>query len=157
MLSLIDTVNPILNRQKSSLKSRFENLASGPSSYINGTFFKKLTGLGDNDKKGSDNITETIVGQQQRSEVFEQHLKELISNYVITPFAGSILLITSTESAAGENYASMDRGWKGYALSLKIHEISGDKKALIREPNAKKLVGALLNHIHSLSRRVGKL
>lgn len=154
ILTLIDSVNPVLtNTPQSSFRNRFESLAVAPA----GSLFKRLTGRGKSEKPSQStqiqNSNETVISPNFRGVIFEKLLTDLIGKYQIRPFAGSILLITSTDNAASENYAAIDRGWKGYALSLKIHEIPGDRQELIKEPNVKKLVSALLSHIDSVARR----
>ena len=99
------------------------------------------------------NITETLISPNFRKVIYEKGLQELIEKYRIKPYTGSILLISSTDSAASKNYASIDRGWKGYALSLKIHEIQGDRNSLVKEPNARKVVTALLAYIKSVTKK----
>lgn len=158
LLSLIDSVNQVKNQKQSFFRDRFENLAAAPASYLNGVLFKKLAGRAGQSESGLDtqeNLSnQTVISPNFRSVIFESYLKELIDNYEISPFSGSILLITSTESGTLGPYASVDRGWKGYSLSLKIHEIQGDQTALITEPNAKKVVNALLGHIDAVSKRM---
>ncbi|MFK7803641.1 MAG: AMP-binding protein [Anaerolineae bacterium] len=153
MLTLIDSINPaILTSPQKSFKNRFESLAIAPA----GALFKRLTGrskMAANSGANGPINHETIISPNFRGVIFEKLLNDLIAKYQIRPFAGSILLITSTDNAASENYAGIDRGWKGYALSLKIHEIPGDRQALIKEPNVKKLVGTLLRHIDAVARR----
>ncbi|MEM8856919.1 MAG: thioesterase domain-containing protein, partial [Chloroflexota bacterium] len=158
LLGLVDSVNPLQSQKQSSFRDRFENLATAPASYLNGTLFKRLTGRNNATQKNDDfenNINhQTVISPNFRSVIFENYLNELVENYQITPFPGSILLITSTESGTMGQIAAVDRGWKGYSLSLKIHEIQGDRSALITDPNAKKVVTALLGHIDSVSKRL---
>ena len=89
LLGLIDSVNPIHNRKQSSFRDRFENLASAPASYLNGTLFKRLTGRGEGNRKENelDNITtQTVISPNFRGVIFENYLNELLGNYQITPF-----------------------------------------------------------------------
>ncbi len=155
-LILVDTLNPALNQSGQSLRNRFENLASAPAAYFNRSLFKKLTeqnfgkGLYGG---GEDDVTSTLISPNFRKVVYEDKLNNLIRKYRIKPYTGSILLITSSESAAAMNHATIDRGWKGYALSLKIHEIQGDRASLLKDPNSKKVVQALIAYVKSVSKR----
>ena len=154
-LALIDTVNPAVNQSAPSLRNRFENLASAPAAYFNRSLFKKLTeqNFGTALYGEPDKANETLISPNFRKVIYEKGLQELIEKYRIKPYTGSILLISATDSAASKNYASIDRGWKGYALSLKIHEIQGDRVSLTKEPNARKVVQALLAYVNSITKK----
>ncbi len=154
-LILVDTLNPVLSHAGPTLRNRFENLAAAPAAYFNRSLFKKLAeqNFGKGLYNSEVDATQTLISPNFRKVMYEEKLNDLIRKYKIKPYTGSILLITSTESAAALSHASIDRGWKGYALSLKIHEIQGDRESLLKEPNSKKVVQALTAYVKSVSKK----
>lgn len=158
-LVLIDTINPILNRTTPSFSNRFESLAAAPAAYFNKSLFKKLTerNFGSESETKMSNGTETVISPKFRQAYYEKELNELINKYQIKPYTGSILLIASTETSASINYASIDRGWNGYALSLKIHEIQGEQGSLIKEPNSRKVIRALQAYLNLNSKKTTRM